>query len=149
MVFTSKPNAQIEAHNRVPWDWKESWGWLFKPMHFRAVHKLRVALESGNTGWLASWLDSDVAVVVHSDRTEPPTIRVVRGVRDAVAWLQYGMVNQPGLVILEREVNGQAGLVLNQDGKPTAALTVDFTAGLVSAVWIQIHPEWRKDWAKV
>jgi RNA polymerase sigma-70 factor (ECF subfamily) len=50
------------------------------------------------------------------------------------------MAARPGLVVSERSVGSQSGLVLSRDGQTTAAMTVDFTGRLISVVWIKLHP---------
>ena len=76
-------------------------------------------------------LAPDVAVVVDSGDDVDPAIRVVRGPDDATVLLMHGMADPPGIVMTERPVNDQPGLVLEQDREPTAVMTIDFTAGLL------------------
>jgi RNA polymerase sigma-70 factor (ECF subfamily) len=121
---------------------------VMRPTHFTAVRRLRRAAESGDVERLESILDPDVSVVVDSGDEKNPTIRVVRGTRDAVALLVHGLSSHSGAVV-ERSVNGQAGLMLTRGGEPTAAITLDFTRRLVSMVWIRLHPEARRHWNMV
>lgn len=107
-----------------------------RPLHAQAVHDFRVAAESGDGERLALLLDPAVAVVVDSGETR----NKVDGTFDAVAILLHGMAVQPGQVVFERTVNGQAGLLLSRYDELTAVITVDFVAGLVSAVWIRLQP---------
>ncbi|KQX07683.1 hypothetical protein ASC59_08100 [Leifsonia sp. Root1293] len=108
-----------------------------------------MAAEHASAADLAALLDPGVTVVVDSGETTPPTIRVVRGTHDAVPLLRHGMGSQEGLVIVERSVNGQAGLMLSRDGNATAAVSVDFAGELVSMVWIRLHPETQRHWNTV
>ncbi|WP_232499254.1 hypothetical protein [Agromyces humatus] len=104
------------------------------------MHEFRTAAESGDATRLGSLLDPGVAVVVDDGDQDHPTIRVVRGVRDAITLLLHGMAEKPGLVIDERPVNAQAGLMLNRGDETIAAMTIDFTHGLISLVWIRLRP---------
>lgn len=133
----------------APTPWAAVWEWLARAAHYRAVRTLRVAAESGDAERLVSLLHPGVAVVVDSGEPGHPTNRVVGGVYDAITLLLHGMEAQPGLVIAERSVNGQAGLMLSRDGETTATVTVDFAGPLISLVWIRLHPETRRHWNTV
>jgi hypothetical protein len=119
--------------------WAGAWQRLTRPRHSELVRDLRVALQDGGAR-VAELLRPDVSVVVDSGAEENPTIRVVRGADDAVALLVHGMGRQSGVLVEERSVNGQAGLVLSRDGEPVAAVAVDVVGGRVSLVWIRLHP---------
>lgn len=122
---------------------------ITRPLHHRAVHEFREAAEHGDAAHLASLLVPGVAVVVDSGDREHPAIRVVRGIHDALVLLLHGMAAKPGLVIDERSVNAQAGLILNRHDEPIAAMTLDFTGGLISVVWIRLRPEKLRHWNEV
>ena len=110
------------------------WAWRGRR---RSVHALRAALASRDASLLESLLGPDVAVVVESGTEEAPTIRMVRGAYDAVPLLMHGLASRPGLTIAEREVDGQAGLVIRGGGVDPIAVTVDFTGRLIAALWIR------------
>ncbi len=122
---------------------------IARPLHHRAVHEFREAAEHGDAAHLASLLDPAVAVVVDAGDRTHPAIRVVRGIHDALVLLLHGMAAKPGLVIDERSVNAQAGLILNRHDEPIAAMTIDFTRGLISMVWIRLRPEKLRHWNEV
>ena len=124
---------------------------LMHPLHHRAVHEFRDAAENGDADRLASLLDPDVAVVVDRGDRAHPAIRVVRGAYEAVALLMHGMAATaaPDVVIEERAVNAQAGLMLHRGSRTIAAMTVDFTGGLISVVWIRLRPEQLRHWVEV
>ncbi|KQP01895.1 hypothetical protein [Leifsonia sp. Leaf264] len=148
MTLTSKQQIRNDAAGTSR-AWPTMWEWLARPMHYRAVRRFRLAAEHADAADLAALLDPGITVVVDSGETTPPTIRVVRGTDDAVALLRHGMRSRDGLVIVERSVNGQAGLVLSRDGTATAAMTVDFAGELISMVWIRLHPETQRHWNTV
>ena len=62
----------------------------------------------------------------------------VRGAYDAVPLLMHGLASRPGLAIAEREVDGQAGLVVRGSGAAPIAVTVDFTGRLIATLWIRL-----------
>jgi RNA polymerase sigma-70 factor (ECF subfamily) len=122
------------------------WNWLARPNRYRGVHNFRVAAESADTARLASLLDPGVAVVVDAGDAEHPRVRVVGGINDATALLVHGMAARPGLIIDERSINGQAGLMLNGEDDSRAAINIDFAGRLISVVWILLHPEKLRHW---
>jgi hypothetical protein len=122
---------------------------LHRPLHHRAVHAFRRAAENGDTEQLAALLDPRVAVVVDAGDRDQHMVRVVRGAYEAMALLIHGMAAKPGLVIDERPVNAQAGLMLRRGDETIAAMTVDFTRGLISMVWIRLSPERVRHWNHV
>jgi hypothetical protein len=52
----------------------------------------------------------------------------------------------PGLTILERTVNGQPGLVAEQDGVIVTVLAFDVTGGLITHIWAIRNPEKLRPW---
>jgi RNA polymerase sigma factor (sigma-70 family) len=53
----------------------------------------------------------------------------------------------PGLVILERTVNGQPGLVTQQDGNTVAVLAFDIAHDRIKHIWAILNPEKLRPWA--
>jgi RNA polymerase sigma-70 factor, ECF subfamily len=57
------------------------------------------------------------------------------------------LVNRaPGLEILERTVNGQPGLVSQQDGATAAVLAFDLADNLITHIWVVFNPERLCPW---
>jgi hypothetical protein len=115
--------------------------WLPRPAHFRAVHEFHTAAAHGDLAKLQLLLDPNVAVVIAAERVGRPAAWVVRGVEEASRLLSRGLAVRPGLRVDERSVNDQAGLVLHERGRAIAAMTLDFTHGQISSVWIRLQPE--------
>jgi RNA polymerase sigma-70 factor (ECF subfamily) len=147
MTLTSKEKVRTEDR-RAPSPWAAAWYWLARPTRYRAVHNFRVAAENGDEERLAALLDATVAVVVETGDEDGPTIRVVVGKASAMPVLVHGFT-EPDLVIEERAVNGQAGLIFRRDGEMTAAVTVDFEGPYVSVVWVRLQPERLRHWNHV
>ncbi|GGE91153.1 hypothetical protein [Mycetocola zhadangensis] len=147
MSLTSAERLWIDRRGATPW--ALTWEWLARPAHYRAVRNLRLAAENSDTNRLASLLDPDVAVVVDGSDGGAQSIRVVAGRHDVTALLLYGVGQQEGRFAVERSVNGQAGLVLSQDGQTTAAVTVDFSGRLVSVVWVKLNSTTLRHWNTV
>jgi hypothetical protein len=135
----------------TPWEraWERAWEWLSRPAHYRSVNQLRVAIENRDVASLGGLLDPDVAVVVDSGDPAGAGRRVVLGTDDASALLVHGMGAHNGLTIDVRSVNGQAGIVLTDRGRPAAAIAVDFTAQCITVVWIRLNPHLLRHWNRV
>jgi hypothetical protein len=138
-----------KARTALSTAWTVVWDWLVRPMRYKAVHDFRVAAQSRDAARLASLLHDRSAVVVDAGDPEHAAIRVVHGAYEAIALLLHGMAARPGLLIEERSVNGQAGLMLRRDDELIAAITVDFTGGLISTVWVRLHPQRLRHWNHV
>jgi RNA polymerase sigma factor (sigma-70 family) len=54
----------------------------------------------------------------------------------------------PGLTILERTVNGQPGLVAQQDGMTAAVLAFDIADDRIKNMWVILNPEKLRPWTK-
>lgn len=147
MTVTSKVKNRA-AHASAPL-WDLVWEWVARPLHYRAVHAFRVAAETGDVERLGAMLDPAVAVVVESQEWGRSGARVTEGADDAIALLVHGMGRRSGRSIVERSVNGQAGLLLSDDGEPRALMNVDFSGRLISVVWIRLHPEMQRFWNRV
>ncbi|MFF9564724.1 hypothetical protein ACF1AJ_15370 [Leifsonia sp. NPDC014704] len=102
------------------------------------VSELRAATAARDARRVRRLLDPDVAVVVDAGEGDRAKVRVVRGVEDAALLLAYGLGDRQGREVVERPVNGRPGLLLQRDGKPTATIAVDVTAGMVSVVWVRL-----------
>lgn len=126
-----------------------AWEWLARPTHYRAVRRFRRATQRGDAVEVASLLVPGISVVVDSGRREPHSIRVVGGVYDAVAVLMHGLADRPGRAVVERSVNGQAGLLVSDDAEATATISIDFRGPLISVVWIRLAPDMLRHWNMV
>ncbi len=52
----------------------------------------------------------------------------------------------PGLTILERTVNGQPGLVAQQNGITVAVMAFDFAGDRIKHIWVILNPEKLRPW---
>jgi hypothetical protein len=148
MSITSKKFARTSNRNRSSL-WTAAADWVTRPNRHKGVHNFSMAAESADLTRLASLLDPEVAVVVDDGHAPDSATRVVCGISDATTLLVHGMAAGRGLVIEERSINGQAGLLLNHDDETVAAINVDFRGRLISVVWIRLHPRKLRHWNRV
>ena len=122
------------------------WEWLARPLHYRAVHQLHVAAETHDRDRLRSLLAPTVSVVVDSGTGDPAGVRVVQGFEDATVVLEHGFAEMAGVLVDERSVNSQAGLIITRSGAPIASVAVDFTGRLITMIWVRLDPVGRRHW---
>lgn len=139
-------NASITQPDCVSEPWPGVWRRVGRPLHFAAVHAFRMACERVDAVALVSMLNPDIAVVVDDSDLEQPKIRVAWGFAEAIPLLFYGLADQAGLVIAERSVNSQPGLMLRRGVEDIANICIDFTGTRISVVWIRLHPEALRHW---
>lgn len=120
--------------------------WPARPAHRRLVHEFRLASGAGDAAWLMRLLHPDIAVVVDGGDEQHPTIRMVRGVAEAVPLLLHGLANGAEVVVEERSVNGQAGLILRRGDQTVANVNVDSSGHLINAVWVALNPTTLRHW---
>jgi RNA polymerase sigma-70 factor (ECF subfamily) len=125
-----------------------AWEWLIRPLHYRAVRRLRTAAEAGDLDRIRTLLDPTISVVVESGGDDS-VVRVVQGVHDAAALLAHGFAPHDDVRVEERSVNSQAGLMMLRSGRPIASVAVDFTGHLVSVVWVKLRPAGLRNWNTV
>ncbi len=64
-----------------------------------------------------------------------------------VATFFVGLAAQaPDVTLLERTVNGQPGLVAQQDGVTVLVMAFDIAAGRIRNIWAQRNPEKLRPW---
>jgi len=122
-----------------PWSMVRSW--LPRAPHHNRVHNFLAAAERSDEELLAAMLDPRVSVVVDGGEGGSAKTRVFTGIKDAVSLITYTMARRSDVMIEELPINGQAGLMLSRASEAIAAINIDFTGGLVSLVWIRLHPQ--------
>jgi hypothetical protein len=142
---TSRP-ALGTALARFGW---ATWEWVARPLHYRAVHRLHVAAETGDRARLSALLAPTVSVVVDSGTGDASGVRVIQGVANASVVLEHGFARADGVLVDERSVNNQAGLIISRAGAPIASVAVDFSGRQVSMVWVRLDPVARRHWNSV
>lgn len=142
---TSRP-ALRPALARIGW---ATWEWLARPLHYRTVHRLHVAAETGDRARLSALLSPTVSVVVDSGTGDASGVRVIQGVANATVVLEHGFARAEGVLVDERSVNNQAGLIISRAGAPIASVAVDLSGRQVSLVWVRLDPVGRRHWNSV
>jgi RNA polymerase sigma factor (sigma-70 family) len=110
------------------------------------VKKFKQAWEAKDINALIALLDPDATVVADGGGLVPAALEPVEGAEQiARLAVQFaGLV--PGLTILERMVNGQPGLVAQQDGVTVTVFAFDIAGDRIKRVWAVRNPDKLRPW---
>jgi RNA polymerase sigma factor (sigma-70 family) len=112
----------------------------------RIVSDFKQAWQAQDIAALIGLLDPDATVIADGGGLVPAALHPVEGgelIARYVADLA-GLV--PDLVLLERTVNGQPGLVAQQDGVTATVFAFDFTGDKITRIWAIRNPEKLRPW---
>jgi RNA polymerase sigma factor (sigma-70 family) len=110
------------------------------------VRDFKRAWEAKDIDALIGLLDPNATVIADGGGVAGAEARPFRG-GEQIARGCVDLVNRaPGLKILERTVNGQPGLVTQQDGATAAVLAFDLADGRITHIWVVFNPEKLRPW---
>jgi RNA polymerase sigma factor (sigma-70 family) len=111
------------------------------------VRDFKVAWEDKDIGALIGLLDPDATATADGGGLVSAALRPIEG-GDQVARYLAGLLGRlPRLTIGERTVNGQPGLVAEQDGAVVTVFAFDIAADKVTRIWIIRNPNKLTRWA--
>jgi RNA polymerase sigma factor (sigma-70 family) len=112
------------------------------------VRSFKVAWEAKDINALVGILDPDATVIADGGGLVAAALRPIEG-RDEVvrAFLEIASL-VPDLALLERTVNGQPGLVAQQDGVTVTVFAFDVAGDRIKHVWAIRNPEKLRPWIK-
>src|SRR5215470_10887628 len=109
------------------------------------VRAFKQAWEAKDIGALISLLDPGATVVADGGLAGAGA-QPIEG-REQIARACVDLTDRaPGLTILERTVNGQPGLVTQQDGVTAAVLAFDVARDRIKHIWAVLNPEKLRPW---
>ncbi|MFH8612648.1 RNA polymerase sigma factor SigJ [Streptomyces sp. NPDC018029] len=109
------------------------------------VRNFKQAWEAKDIGALISLLDPDATGLADGGglvNAAPPT----GGSEQIARYLVTITGKAPGLTILERTVNGEPGLVVQQAGVTVSVLAFDFAGDRIKHLWAVRNPEKLRPW---
>jgi RNA polymerase sigma factor (sigma-70 family) len=112
------------------------------------VTRFRQAWEARDIAALMTLLDPDATVIADGGGLVSAALRPVEGARQIARYLIDLSARAPGRVrLLERTVNGQAGLVAQQDGVTVTVFAFDVAGDQIRQIWAIRNPEKLRAWA--
>ena len=116
------------------------------PRQADIVRDFRRAWEAKDIDTLIGLLDPSATVIADGGGLVGAVTHPVQG-REQIARGCVDFAGQsPGLKILERTVNGQPGLVGEQDGVIVAVVAFDIAGGRITHIWAVLNPEKLRPW---
>jgi RNA polymerase sigma factor (sigma-70 family) len=112
----------------------------------RIVRDFKQAWEAKDIAALIGLLDPNATVTADSGGLVPAALRPIQG-REQIARATVNLANQvPNLTLLERTVNGQPGLVAQQDGVTVTVFAFAVAGGRIKHVWAVRNPQKLRPW---
>ncbi|MER7695779.1 RNA polymerase sigma factor SigJ [Streptomyces sp. NPDC096095] len=112
-----------------------------------AVRRVKEAWENKDIAALVDILDPAAVMTADGGGLAGAALRPVEGSARIAPYMVAVADRAPGLVLLERSVNGAPGLVGRRDGVVVTVASFDFVEGRVSRIWVVRNPEKLRTWA--
>jgi RNA polymerase sigma-70 factor (ECF subfamily) len=110
------------------------------------VRDFKQAWEAKDIGALIGLLDPDATAIADGGGLVSTVLRPVEGGEQVARYAVEIAVRVPNLTLLERTVNGQPGLVAQQDGVTVAVIAFDVAGGRIKHIWAVRNPEKLRPW---
>ena len=112
----------------------------------RIVRDFKKAWEAGDIGALIGLLDTGATVIADGGGLVSAALRPIEGGEQIARYLAGIARAAPGLTILERTVNGQPGLVAQQDGVTVTVFAFDVAGDRITRIWAVRNPDKLRLW---
>jgi hypothetical protein len=112
----------------------------------RIVRDLKLAWEAKDIDALIGLLDPDATATGDGGGLVATALRPVEGAEQIVRSLVRLQSRLRNLTILERTVNGQPGLIAQQDGVTVSVFAFDIAADRIKHIWAVCNPEKLRPW---
>jgi RNA polymerase sigma factor (sigma-70 family) len=111
------------------------------------VRAFKVAWEARDINALVRLLDPDATAVADSGGRALAFLDPIEGgERIARAWMELAGRAPDGMRFLERTVNGQPGLVTEQDGRIVTVFAFEVAGDLIRHIWVVRNPDKLRPW---
>jgi RNA polymerase sigma-70 factor, ECF subfamily len=112
----------------------------------RTVREFKKAWEAKDIDALIGLLDPQATAIADGGGLVSAELRPVEGGQQIARALVDVISQAPDLRILERTVNGQRGLVAQQDGVTVTVMAFDIAGGRITHIWAVRNPEKLRLW---
>jgi RNA polymerase sigma factor (sigma-70 family) len=111
------------------------------------VRDFKRAWEAKDIEALIDLLDPDATVIADGGGLVTASLHPIEG-GEQIAQFLVGLASQtpPGVRFLETAVNGQPGLVAQQDGRTVTVFAFDVAGGRITHIWAVRNPEKLRPW---
>jgi len=112
------------------------------------VRDFKRAWESKDITALVRLLDPDATAIADGGGVVQALLEPLHGSESIALALVDLALTVPGLTMLERTVNGQPGLVLEQDGSVVTVMAFDVAGDRITQIWAVRNPEKLRPWTE-
>ena len=112
----------------------------------RLVRDFKQAWEAKDIDALIGLLDPSAIIIADGGGVVSAMLQPVEGGEQIARGCVDFAGRAPGLTILERTVNGQPGLVAEQDGSIAAVLAFGIAGGRITRIWAILNPDKLRPW---
>jgi RNA polymerase sigma-70 factor (ECF subfamily) len=110
------------------------------------VSDFKQAWEAKDIRALIGLLDPDATVIADGGGVVAAALHPISGSEQIARYLVELAARAPGLILLERTVNGQPGLVAQQDGVTVTVFAFDVAVGHIARIWAVRNPGKLRPW---
>ncbi len=110
------------------------------------VRDFKRAWEAMDIGALIALLDPGATVIADGGGLASAALRPIEGGEQIARYVADLADRAPSLTILERTVNGQPGLVAQQDGVTVTVFAFAVAAGRITHIWAVRNPDKLRPW---
>jgi RNA polymerase sigma-70 factor, ECF subfamily len=112
------------------------------------VRAFKRAWEAGDIGALVGLLDPDATAIGDGGGLVGGAPRPIQGGEQIARFLVDVVGRVPSRTLLERTVNGQPGLVAQQDGVTVVVYAFEIAGGRIKHMWSVLNPEKLRPWTE-
>ena len=113
----------------------------------RSIRDFKRAFEAKDINALIGLLDPAATVIADSGGlADAVTLRPIEGAERIARYVLAAANRAPGLTILERTVNGQPGLIAQQDGVTVTVAAFDIAGDRIKHIWAIRNPDKLRLW---
>jgi RNA polymerase sigma factor (sigma-70 family) len=111
------------------------------------IRDFKNAWQTGDIATLVALLDPDATITADGGGLATAALHPIEGAEQAARYLAGIAARAPDLTILERTVNGQPGLIAQQNGAAVTVFAFDITGGHITRIWAIRNPDKLRPWA--
>src|SRR3984885_8928741 len=111
------------------------------------IRDFKKAWQTSDIATLVALLDPDVTITADGGGLATASLHPIEGAERTARYLAGIAARAPDLTILERTVNGQPGLIAQQNGATVTVFAFDITGGHITRIWAIRNPDKLRPWA--
>ena len=110
------------------------------------VREFKKAWKAADINALIGLLDPNATVIADGGGLVTAALRPVEGAEQIARFYTERASPVPGVTLLERTVNGQPGLVAQQDGTTLAVFAFGIAGDRIHHIWVILNPDKLRHW---